>query len=966
MASAAGTSGTTSATQGDIGGRAVAERGYGKEEGISVSSKAGAVGRRSRLKVTSGLLAALCLVVVAMSVLPGTATAATGINKLTASSNTTQAGGHPNARFSIEYKFRLDEPADPCYCDDPRQISFHFPTGFIGDPHAAPTCDLAAFSVANCPVESQIGMVEAGESTEGGFNFHMPLYNLVTHPDQAGQVGFIFPLVGFPVLIDLSGRTESDYGLDSVSAPIVHVLMFPYLGFELWGVPAYPENDFYRFITPLQSFGECGALAACGDGTVSGIGSNATPEAYLQNPTTCGEELAFSAEIEYYNGETFHAETPWPKTTGCNQLTFNPSLSATPTTNQSDTASGVDVDLKVPQGLSPSTPSASEIRTNRVILPEGFSINPGAADGKLVCGDDQTGIGTRGPATCPESSKIGTVTIDVAALPAPLDGAMYLGEPLPGERYRLVLAADGSGTHVKLHGTVTPDPRTGKLEVSFEDLPQQPLQELNMHIFGSERGLLATPTKCGKYPVETEFVPWDSALTNQISTSYFTIDSGPLGAPCPGNNRPFSPSLQAGDENPTAGNHSIFSLRVARDDGDQNVTGINVTTPPGFTATLAGIPYCPESAISLLTSAGYSGLTEQSAPACPTASRIGTAVAGAGAGTHPLFTPGKVYLAGPYRGAPLSLVVVVPAIAGPYDLGNVAVRVAVQIDPVTAQVTASSDPIPLILEGVPLRLRSIEVALDRPNFTLNPTNCEPFAVTAQIFGNEGSSATPKAHFQVGNCSELDFGPKLGLKLHGSTKRRGNPSLRAVLRSGSGEANLRRAVVTMPHVELLDNSHISTVCTTTAFATDTCPPGSLLGSATAFTPLLSEPLTGSVYLRSSNHRLPDLVADLRGQVRFELVGRIDGVKGGRLRTTFATIPDVPVTKFVLDLLGGKNGLLLNSTNLCTAHPRAHVRLAGQNGRQLKRNPMLQTSCGAASSKVRRHRISRRHARRRAVR
>ncbi len=915
------------------------------------SSQLNAPDRRpGRPMLTSALCAILIAMAAAVGVFAAPASAATGIDELTASTSTTQAGGHPNAHFSITYKFRLDEPGDPCYCDDPRQVSFHFPTGFIGDPHAAPKCDLSAFSVANCPVESQVGMVEAGEP-ETGFTFHMPLYNMVTHPDQAGQVGFIFPLVGFPILIDLSGRTDSDYGLDSVSAPIVHVLMFPRLGFELWGVPADPVNDFYRFITPLQSFGECGVLAACGDGTVSGIGSNSTPAAYLQNPTTCGVPLTFSADLEYYNGDEYHAETPWPPTTGCDQLNFNPSLSATPTTNQADTASGVDVDLTVPQGLSPTTPSASEIRSSLVTLPDGFSINPNAADGKVACADDQTGIGTRGPAQCPESAKIGTLSIDVASLPEPIPGGMYLGQPLPGEKYRLVLAADGAGTHVKLLGTVKADPDTGQLVIEFKDLPQQPLQELDMHIFGSERGLLATPTRCGTYPVVSEFVPWNGALTNQNSTSYFTIESGPNGNPCPGPHRPFNPSVSAGTENPTAGMHSPFTLRLNREDGDQNITGVFVKTPPGFAATVKGIPYCPQAALDLLSNPSYSGLVEQATPACPAASEIGTAVAAAGAGTHPLYSTGRVYLAGPYKGAPLSLVVVVPALAGPYDLGAVAVRVAISVDPVSAQVTAVSDPIPQILEGVPLRLRKIQVDLDRPGFAINPTNCDPFSVEAAISGDEGAISSQSAHFQVGNCSELPFGPKLTLKLRGSTKHTGHPALQAVLRTDEGEANLQRAVVTMPHVELLDNGHIGTVCTRALFAEGACPAGSLLGYATAFTPLLDEPLSGAVYLRSSDHKLPDLVADLRGQFHVELVSRIDAVKGGRLRSTFSSIPDIPVEKFVLNLQGGKKGLLVNSEDLCESERTAAVKLIGQNGVQTTRRTNLQTECSGKASRKR---------------
>jgi hypothetical protein len=392
---------------------------------------------------------------------------------------------------------------------------------------------------------------------------------------------------------------------------------------------------------------------------------------------------------------------------------------------------------------------------------------------------------------------------------------------------------------------------------------------------------------------------------------------------------------------------------LTRKDGDQNLSALNVTTPPGFSATLAGIPYCPESALAMLNNPAYPGRTEQTSPACPAASQIGSATTSEGAGTHPLFTPGKVYLAGPYKGAPLSLVVVVPAVSGPYDLGNVVVRAAIQVNPVTAQVTSVSDPLPRILEGIPLRLRSIRIDLDRPNFALNPTNCDPFAVDATAFGDQGAQGSMESHFQVANCGKLAFAPKLGLKLQGGTKRRGHPALLATLRTGSGEANIRRAVVTMPKAELLDNAHIGTVCTKVQFAAKTCPAASVYGQATAFTPLLAAPLSGPVYLRSSSHELPDLVADLSGQINVELDGAIDTVKSGGLRARFNTVPDVPVSKFVLSMQGGKKGLLVNSADLCRTHPAAAVKLVGQNGMVSSRQTKLQTACSSTKSRHRRH-------------
>jgi hypothetical protein len=512
----------------------------------------------------------------------------------------------------------------------------------------------------------------------------------------------------------------------------------------------------------------------------------------------------------------------------------------------------------------------------------------------------------------------------------------------------VLLAASGFATNVKLLGTAETDPVTGQVSVVFNDLPQSPLQEFGLHVFGSERGLLATPSHCGTYKVESEFVPWNTALTVRHTTNLITIDEGPGGTPCPSGARPLGPDLEAGVADPTAGVHSPFTLILKRRDGEQDLTGVSVTTPRGFAATLAGIPYCPESAISTVEAAGYPGLTERSTPACPAASQIGTAVAGAGAGTHPLYTPGRVYLAGPYKGAPLSLLVVVPAVSGPYDLGNVAVRVAVSVNPVTAQVTAVSDPLPQILEGIPLRTRSIRLDLNRQGFALNPTNCDPFSVDATVSGDEGGAARASSHFQAANCAGLAFDPKLNIRLRGSPKRRGHPALRAVLKTKPGEANLSKVTVVMPKNELLDNSHIGTVCTRVQFAADACPADSVYGTATARTPLLERPLTGNVYLRASQHKLPDLVADLRGQFNIEVSARIDSVKGAGLRTRFETVPDAPVSEFVLEMAGGKKGLLVNSGNLCKASRRAKQHLVGQNGADVTRRAKLQSACRSKAS------------------
>jgi hypothetical protein len=908
------------------------------------------------------VLAALVLGVCVWSASP--ADAHVGINTFTMVPTGTQAGGHPDVDINMEWDTSesLDggevPPSNPCVCDDARVVIDHFPTGFIGNPHAAPVCEVVEFSFGRCPASSQIG----GAVTLG----FSPLYNVAPHPDEPALTAFWVPLVASPVFISLEGRTESDYGLDAESSPIYHPLALQGTGIRLWGVPADPIHDIERFVPPLQGFASCGGFSGgeefeeCAAEGVTGAKANVPPIPFLQAPTECGVPLSGGMDLEYYTQEIVRAEYPWPSTTGCEQLTFNPSLVAHPTTPQADSPSGVDVDLKVPQELSPTTPSPSEIKATKVTLPVGFSINPSAADGKVSCSDADSAIGTRDGATCPEFSKVGTLSLDSTALPQPIPGAIYLGDPKPGDRYRLLLAADGFGTHIKLAGSIFPNEENGQLVVSFPNLPQSPLTEFDFHFFGSERGLLATPERCGSYEVKSEFTPWDNLLPPQHSLSTFTVTSGPGGSPCPGDQRPFSPRVSAGADNTTAGMHSPFTLEITRADGDQNLSSIAVKTPPGFSATLKGVPYCADAAIEATAAASYSGAAEQASPKCPAASQIGTATAGVGAGTYQAYFAGKVYLAGPYKGEPLSIAVVTPAVSGPYDLGNVVVHAAIDVDPATAQVTAFSDPLPQILDGIPLRLRFIRVDLDRPDFALNPTNCDPFSVDATIGGDEGGVASPRAGFQVANCANLPYGPKLSLRLSGGVKRRGHPAVRAVFSAKPGEANTRKVSVALPPGELLDNSHIQTICTRVQFSADACPAGSAIGTAEATTPLLGSPLLGTVYLRSSTNKLPDLVLDLEGQIDVELVGRIDTAKGGALRATFAGVPDAPVSSFVLSLAGGSKGLLVNSESLCGKAKKATVSMTGQNGAVVDSKVKLQTRCGSKNARHKRHQ-KRRHLR-----
>ena len=908
---------------------------------------------RTRLgRLAVAVTAAIAVAAIAASAATAYEHVKPGFSKFEITPSNSQAGGHPDVSIEFIYNFD-DENECESECLYPRQYGFHWPEGFIGNPHVTPRCTLTEFSTQRCPSDAQVGIFTI--ELEPGVVFFVPIYNMETRPDQAGQLGFVAPLIGAPILIELSSRTNSDYGLEAMTSELLR-LPLPHNIMTLWGVPQSPVHTPDRFITPLTGAGLClvqSGVEGCPPG--SGFGPtyspSTSPEApFLQNPTECGVPLTITGEIIYHGGAVGTASYPWPSTTGCNQASFSPSITANPTTTSADTASGLDTDLRVPQTQAPATPAPSELRVSRLTLPRGFSINPGAADGKVACPEALTGIGTLGPANCPEHSKIGTLELDVAALPAPIPGSLYLAEAKPGEPYRLLLAASGFATNVKLLGKVEPDPQTGQLSVIFPHLPQAPLQEFNLHIFGSERGLLATPAHCGTYEVEGEFIPWNDTLATRFSKSFVTVDSGPGGTPCPGAVRHFEPTLTAGMANNTAATHAPFSLTLSRSDGEQNMTGLSVTAPPGFSATLKGIPYCPQAALSALPT--RSGVAELTAPACPAASQIGTAVTGAGAGTHPLYTPGKVYLAGPYKGAPLSLIVVVPAVSGPYDLGNVAVRAALYIDPATAQVRAVSDPLPQILEGIPLRLRSILINLDRPGFTLNPTSCSPSAVEEATSGDEGGAAAQKAHFQAANCSDLPYGPKLSLKLKGGLNRRGHPAIKAIFSAKPGEANTHKVTVALPPGELLDNAHIGNVCTKPQFAANTCPASSNIGTAEVTTPLLDRPLKGSVYLRASSHNLPDIAVDLEGQFDFELIGRVDTSQGGALRTHFETAPDVPIGTFTLSLAGGKKGLLVNSKGLCKNPRPANTSMLGYNGAVVKARTKLVAGC-AKTARHKRH-------------
>jgi hypothetical protein len=603
--------------------------------------------------------------------------------------------------------------------------------------------------------------------------------------------------------------------------------------------------------------------------------------------------------------------------------------------------------------------ASSQLRTAKLTLPQGMGINPSAANGLATCTNGQLGKNTRSLAnSCPPASKIGTVAIDTPPLPdGSLNGDVYVGQqlsrdPASGDEYRIFVEAksDRYGIIARLIGNVSANPQTGQLTTTFAENPQVPFSSFRLHFNGGPKSPLTSPPTCGPNKAGSQMIPWSGNAAASPGAE-FSLSSAPGGGACAKTlgARPFGPSFGTHDSNPKGGAFTQFAMNVGRNDGNQELKGVDVTLPPGLTAKLAGVRYCPASAIA--AAAANSGAAEAADSSCPDKSLIGSAAVSAGSGPAPYKTSGEVFLSGPYHGAPLSLAVLTPATAGPFDLGTVVVRVALFVDPETARVHAVSDPIPHVFGGALLDVRSIAVKLDRPKFSLNPTNCSAFATSGVLRGGGSNPLDPAAFssfavsspFKVNGCESLGFKPKLFMRIFGGTRRAKSPKLRAVLVARDGDANIGRSAVKLPKPIFLEQASLANVCTRVQFAAHDCPKDSVYGFAEATTPLLDGPLKGPVYLRSSSHELPDLVVALNGQVDVVLDGRIDSVKG-RMRTTFDTVPDVPVDKFVLTIRGGKKrGLLVNSTNLCAKKYKVIARFTGQNGKKANQKPKLRTPC-----------------------
>jgi len=891
-------------------------------------------------------------------------------------------------------------------------VRVDLPAGLSVNPQATEQCDLEPEETpSNCSSsapDSKVGVSEltaTDPKTGASVTLHADVYNVV--PEDGEPARFGFSIAGSDVFLEADIEWEGDYHqYFTIHAHKIEVEVVP--------------GEVARVAKNRLTFD-----GDAGDGT------------FITTPTTCfGPALSGSPFEHIYStwlrADSFEEPNPSfpdgsnfveskiprdppafetsPK--NCDDIPFDPSISVDPNTSQTDSPAGAAVTVNLPEIKNPlkdeASKATSHVRSARVTLPAGMGLNPSAANGLEACTDAQFGKGTRNPAACPAASRVGMVEVDTPPLrDGSLSGPVYVGrqlsrDPASGDLYRIFVNARSERYDIdaRLLGKVSANPETGQLTTTFDDgslgkvplpgLPQVPFESFRIKLDGGPTATLTSPPTCGPNTTGTEMTPWSSAQglvppgaeggpsgdTSVPASSAFNLNNAPGDGSCAATlaERPFSLGFGAGTDSPRAAAHSPLRMEIARADGNQELKGVDVTLPPGLTAKLKGVTYCPQA--SLDAAGARSGAEEAASSSCPGSSYLGSAQVAAGSGPSPISIGGKVFLAGPYDGAPLSLAVITPATAGPFDLGTVVVRVALFVDPRTTQVRAKSDPIPHVYGGAKLDVRSVAVRLDRPDFSLNPTNCSQFAFAGSVFGGGSnpldpgafSSAPVSAPFRATGCEKLGFRPRLFLRLFGAARRGKNPKLRAVLIPRRGDANIARAATILPRSLILDQGNLSKVCTRVQYAAGECPRNSIYGYARAFSPLLDKPLRGPVYLRSSDNPLPDLVSSLRGQVDVELSSRTDSVRG-RIRNIFDIVPDVPVSKFILTLRGGRKGLLVNSRNQCPRKKRVRgaaakrsdatlskkrkrgrrgqrviVRFKGQNGKKRNLRLRLRTPCG----------------------
>ena len=871
----------------------------------------------------------------------------------------TLAGSHP---VSLDLDVGLEGGADL------RNLDLELPPGLLENPTAVPVCRQADFltprsspweeslSGESCPDNTQVGTVTLTSSYEGGETRTFGLFNLAPPPGAPAELAvnaYGMQLIFVPQI----RQTEGDYGLTLRAKNVSQLLSISSLHFKIWGTPWSLLHDTQRgncLNEAEPSFG----WAKCSVGRPA----KNPARAYLTLPTSCEGPLRFVARAASWQGEISEATLGIPALEGCGTLDFAPEARAALINPRASSPSGYSFEIAINTGgvTEPSRRAPAPVRRAVVQLPEGVTVNPSVGSGLGVCDPDQYAAETPTSvpgAGCPNESKIGDFTISSPVVPGAFEGSIFLAAPYRnpfGGLLAVYLVAKNPqrGFMVKVAGSLAADPATGRLTASFDGLPQLPYSHLVFSFREGQRSPLATPPTCGRFSTEAALTSWADSNQARNYSLPLQIPAGIGGGACPMGAPPFGPTVQGGSLNSQAGAYSPFYLHLSRKDGEAEITSYSATFPPGLLGKLAGIPFCGDAAIA--AAANRSGLGERENPSCPEASRIGRTSSGFGVGSVLSYAPGGLFLAGPYHGAQVSVVAIDSALVGPFDLGTIVIRSAIRIDAATAQAsidTSGSDPIPHIVKGIPIHLRDVRIYIDRPQFTVNPTSCDAESITSTLNGSaaalgapdQRSLATASGRYQAFNCGSLGFRPRISLRMRGPVHRAKRPSLRVVVRPRPGNANIGAATVTLPPTIFLNQAHLRGVCTRPQLAADRCPSASAYGEGAAYTPLLDKPLIGKAYLVSSDNLLPDLVFALRGEgFAVNLDGRIDAVRG-HLRASYASVPDAPVSKFVVRMFGGRRGILENGGNLCAAPQPVRARFLGHSNAGWMSRPGLRASC-----------------------
>ncbi len=925
----------------------------------------------------------------------------------------TQAGSHPfqltvtvalntgletkgKEEFEEKEK-RFGEVEEPAL---PKDLRFKLPPGLIGNPTPFAQCTEGQFKLEKCPIGAQVGVAVVTVAGPLWKTEAVPVFNMVPATGEPARFGFDDE--NDAVFLDTSIRTGGDYGVTVSVNDITQVGKLLSSQVTLWGWPGDPRHDISR------GYGCVGLLSVFYERYEPELGCKSPADSvdapFLSLPTSCGKNPAsepFMAEME---GDSWSAPGKPSEPTGtveyrlhdqadpsitldgCNKLGFEPSIEVAPDALEASSSTGLNVDLHVPQEevLTPNGLAESEVKEATVTLPKGVSVNPAGADGLEACSDSEVGYepGKNSPPGsppgdlrfgeglpepfCPDASKIGTMTIKTPLLSDPLEGAVYLAtqeeNPFESLLAMYIVAEDPTaGVLVKLPGEVTLDEMTGQLTAKFA-VPQLPFEDGEFKFFGGERAPLTTPPLCkgGKgeegYVTTTTIAPW-SGNSSSHPSSEFAIRSGPDRSPCP-NSRPFAPTLTAGTTSNQAAGFSPFTMTMSREDGNQQLQGVQLHMPPGLLGMLSSVTPCEEAPADAGT--------------CGPASLIGETTVSAGVGGKPYtVTGGKVYITGPYHGAPYGLSIVNPAKAGPFDLEHTAkhsppcdcliVRAKIEVDPLTSALTVTAnsgseeDAIPTILEGIPLQIKHVNVTVNRGGFIFNPTDCNKLNIAGSLTSAEGASSSLEVPFQVTNCAALAFKPTFAASTAAHNSRTEGASLKTTVtypNTPQGtDANIAKVKVSLPSKLPARLSTLQKACPEKTFAENpaSCPATARVGEATTKTPVLPNPLSGPAYFVSHGEaKYPELVIVLQGDnVTIDLHGETALIKKGTiLTTTFNAVPDAPFSSFELNLPEGPySAITANGANLCKAGSLTlPTELTSQDGSVIKQSTKLKvTGC-----------------------